>query len=350
MRYWTLFLLFVSISALGSLPLASQGSEQATAGEKPLSLFEFFQRQDDSIPLIQLDTDWSQLVRNKMKEEYQPGVLRFRHKDGSMAALDVKVRARGNIRKEVCHYPPIKIKAKKSQLKALGFQPFNDLKMVLPCSNGRLFNDCVVREALIYHLYQIVSPIHFKTKLVNVESLKDDQERSAFPALFVEDEEDFSARLGARVIDTGVIRPSSLDRDAYLKMCFFQYMIANTDWSVPNRHNLETLAVPGFDRLVPVPYDFDYAGFTGTNYAVPYHSLPIENVNQRFFLGYKVTEAEALETAKFFLDRKEELLGRCATFGLLDEREVFSARKYLSTFFDLLENEKKVVRVFANAD
>ncbi|MCB0578005.1 MAG: hypothetical protein KDD10_01675 [Phaeodactylibacter sp.] len=349
MRYYALFFIFVSIAALAP-PLASQGSEQATAGEKPLSLFEFLCGQGDSIPVIQLDTDWGQLVRNKMKEEYQPGVLRFRHKDGSLATLDVKVRARGNIRKQVCHYPPIKIKAKKSQLKALGFQPANDLKMVLPCSNGRLFYDCVVREALIYHLYEVVYPVHFRAKLVNVESLKDEKERSAFPALFVEDEEACAARLGARVIQDGVIRPSSLEREAYLKMCFFQYMIANTDWSVPNRHNLETLAIPGSDRLVPVPYDFDYAGFTGTNYAVPYHALPIENVNQRFFLGNKVTEAEALETAKFFLDRKEELLRRCATFWLLDEREAVSAQKYLNTFFDLLENEKKVVRTFANAD
>ena len=85
-----------------------------------------------------------------------------------------------------------------------------------------------------------------------------------FLHFLVEDEEELEARLDAKVLDRGVIRPSTLERDPYVKMCFFQYMIANVDWSVSNKHNIEMVSVPGFDKVLALPYDFDYAGFTGT--------------------------------------------------------------------------------------
>ena len=106
--------------------LSSQSLELTDSVAAPLSLFEFFHRQQDSLPILNLDTDWNQLVRKKMKEEYQPAVMSFRQADGSMAKLGVKIRARGNVRKEVCLYPPIKIKEKKKHLEALGFKPIND--------------------------------------------------------------------------------------------------------------------------------------------------------------------------------------------------------------------------------
>ena len=330
--------------------LSSQSLELTDSVAAPLSLFEFFHRQQDSLPILNLDTDWNQLIRKKMKEEYQPAVMSFRQADGSMAKLGVKIRARGNVRKEVCLYPPIKIKVKKKHLEALGFKPINDLKLVLPCKNGSSHENCIVREALAYHLYEIIHPIHVKTKLIRLEAWQDDQPKRSFYAFLVEDEEELTARLGAKVVDRGVVRASAFERDSYLKMCFFQYMIANVDWSVGNRHNLEVLAVPGFERMIPVPYDFDYAGFIGTYYAVPAPSIPIEDVNQRYFLGNKVTEEEALRTAKFFLSKKEEILRECMSFELMEEKDAASAQRYLGKFFDLLENEKKVTQIFANGD
>ncbi len=237
---------------------------------------------------------------------------------------------------------------KKKQLAELGFKPVNSLKLVLPCKNGDNYEDCLLREALAYQFYEAIHPIHIKTKVVKLEGWEAGKQKHSFMAFLVEDEEELTARLDARVLESGVIRASGLDRDSYLKMCFFQYMIANVDWSVGNRHNLEFLQVPGYERIVVIPYDFDYAGFTGTGYAVPAPSLPIQSVDQRYFLGKEVTKEEAMECAKFFLARKDEILQRCASFGLMEERDVNSAQKVLEKFFDLLEDEKKVVRTFAN--
>lgn len=352
------FSLLILFSLLCGISLPAQDAEPGTAesgfesqsGRESISLFEFLHRQQDSLPFLRLDTDWGLLVRNKMKEEYQPGVLSFRQEDGSVANLDVKIRARGNIRKEVCYFPPIKIKAKKKQLKELGFTPDNDLKLVLPCKSGGNYEVYLLREALAYRLYEGIHPVHFKTKVIKMEGWEGEKQKQSFTALLVEDEDEFAARLNGKVLKRSNVRPVVLERDPYLKMCFFQYMISNTDWSVPNSHNLELIVVPGFNRIIAVPYDFDYAGFTGTYYAVPSPTLPINNVNQRLFLGSRVTEEEALSTARFFVSKKEEILRQCAAFGLLDEKEVASLERYLMKFFDLLENDKKISRTFANAD
>ena len=116
MRNFHLFLLALS-GILWGIALPAQDAGPEAEEGRPLSFFEYIYQREDSLPLLQLDTDWGQLIRKKMDEEYQPGVLKFRQEDGSMARLDVRIRTRGNIRKEVCFFPPLKIKAKKKQLK-----------------------------------------------------------------------------------------------------------------------------------------------------------------------------------------------------------------------------------------
>ncbi|MFC2096584.1 hypothetical protein ACFLQ3_02680 [Bacteroidota bacterium] len=37
--------------------------------------------------------------------------------------------------------------------------------------------------------------------------------------------------------------------------------------------------------LIPVPYDFDFAGLVNADYANPAEVLDIENVTERYFLG-----------------------------------------------------------------
>lgn len=339
-------LLHLPFALLAASALFSQNAEKPAA--PPPSLFEFFQQQD-SLPLLIVDTDWGHLIRKKREEEYQEGKLSFRNAAGELVRLDVKLRARGNVRKEVCVYPPIKIKLPKKQLSELGFDPaFKDLKLALSCQESKQYQECLAREALAYHLYEIVHPIHLKTKVVNIEGREGDKEKFSFYALLIEDEEEFAARLNSRVLGQGIVRVNVLNRDAYLKMCFFQYMIANVDWSVAHKHNLEFVQSPGFEKAVPVPYDFDYAGFIGTHYAVPAPTLPIKDVNERYFLGFYVTEEEAMQTAAYFRYLKEDILQCCARFPLLDERGHASAERYLSKFFEVIEDEKRIKREFVN--
>jgi len=55
------------------------------------------------------------------------------------------------------------------------------------------------------------------------------------------------------------------------KLALFQYMIGNPDYSVPLRHNVKIVELPGFGAAgyTAVPNDFDYSGLVDAYYAVP---------------------------------------------------------------------------------
>ena len=310
------------------------------------SLFEFMYQQQGPPPVLKLETDWGQLVKEKLGEEYQPGVLSFPGPDGTIVELEISARARGNTRKEVCQFPPLKIKPAKKQLHELGLDPSSKLKLVLPCQNGKSNSEYLLKEALAYQLFAAIYPIHHRTKLVELEGWQNNKEKYSFYAFLVEEEKEFAARVNGKRVKQEKINTIDLERDSYVKMCFFQYMIANTDWSAPNGHNLELLKLPGKEKMVPIPYDFDYAGFVDTDYAIPRSSVPIENVTQRFFLGKYVTEEEALECARFYLSKKEQLLQICRSFDLLRDKSQDQIQEFLSGFFDTLADEEAVRQTF----
>ncbi|MCO6487802.1 MAG: hypothetical protein J5I98_05250 [Phaeodactylibacter sp.] len=340
--------IFVLLAAMLCMPpIVSSQTQSAETGDPPQpTLFEYFYRQDGYIPVLILETDWNRLINEKLQEEYQPGILSFSGPDGETVALQVSLRARGNARKKVCFFPPVKIKGDKKQLAGLGIAPGKKLKLVLPCGNGKADAECLLKEALAYQLYEVVYPVHHRTKVIQLEGWEDGDKKYSFQAFFVEDDKEFAERVKGKRIKEEKIRTVDLERDAYVKMSFFQYMIGNTDWSEPNSHNLQILELPGHEKLVPVPYDFDYAGFVDTDYAKPRSSLPIKDVEERFFLGKYVNEDEALACAQYYLSRKEQLLKVCRDFDLLREKSSRSIQEFVTDFFDLLEDEEKVLQAF----
>ena len=325
------------------LPASFLSAQEAES----ISIFDYFFNQQDSLPIVKLDTNWGLLLRTKMAEQYQEATFSFKLADGSWVDWDVKLKTRGNVRKEVCSYPPVKVKIPKRDLRGLGFNTMNEIKFVLPCGNSKKDLDYLFKEALIYKLYEQIHPICIRARIVKMEALRDNKQRFSSYGILIEHEEEISNRLHCDIVDRGVINSSVLERDAYLKMVFFEYMISNTDWSVPNRHNLLLVHVPDYsNRVVPIPYDFDYSGLVNTHYAVPADVFPIKSVTERYFMGLNVTEEEALQTARFFLEKKEDLL-RCVNgYEFLEERPCKDVRESLEEFFEILEDEKKVVKTF----
>ncbi len=336
---------FLLLAALYSLLCISFLRAQS-AGSTP-SLFDFFYQQQGALPILRLEADWGQLVKEKLGEEYLPGVLMVQGLDGKAVEMAVSLRARGNARKQICLFPPVKNEASRKQLCEVWFHPERKLKLVLPCQNGKKHEDRLLREALAYKLYEAIYPIHHRTKIIRLEAWQKGKEKYSFYALLVEEERELAGRVKGKMAKQSQIRTIDLERGAYVKMCFFQYMIANTDWTVPNSHNLQVLQLPGYEKLIPVPYDFDFAGFVDTDYAVPRSTLPIEDVTERLFLGKYVTREEALECAKFYLSGKDRIFQICRDFTLLQDKSNEWAQASLSEFFDLLEDEQLMLKTFA---
>jgi len=324
------------------LPLLTVGQDA-----EPISLFDQFCQQTDSLPQLKLDTNWGRLLRTKMNEQYQEGQFSFHNSEGEWVSIEVKLKTRGNVRKQICNYPPVKVKIPKRELKRMGYNAMNELKFVFPCGNSKKDLDYLYREALVYQLYEYIHPLHLRSSLAKVEAVRGEKLKFDSYCLLVEHGEQIEERLEAKVLKKGIITAGALERDSYLKMVFFQYMIYNTDWSVPNRHNLMLVYVPDFAKqVVPIPYDFDYCGFVDAHYAVPAEEFPIKSVRERYFRGRDVTEEEARATAQFFLEKKEALLQHAESYAFLDTRSHKDVMDSLTSFFEILEKEKKMLKTF----
>lgn len=293
-------------------------------------------------PKLTLNTDFQHLIRYKMKEEYQPASVTIQ--SGDIAhSLQGRVRTRGNVRKEVCNLPPIMIDLRKSELDSLGYIRNDKLKLVIPCSGRSVQQSNLYKEFLVYELYRIINDHGLQTKLVDLE-INSPNKQYQLTGFLIDTEKDYAHRTGAEVYQSGRINASSLDRACFVRMQFFQYMIANCDWSLSNRHNLELVKYPSKDRAEVVAYDFDYAGFVGNSYAVPADILPIKSVHQRYFFSYSITEEEIDQAIIYFLKKEEDLYAACANADYLDEKSRESSQEYLHSFFDLLRKPEKLKR------
>lgn len=316
----------------------------ADAQELP-TLFNYLYSLEGETPIIKIETDIKQLIKGKFKEEYQPSTITFNIANGEKMVCESKLRARGNVRKKVCYNPPIKLNLKEKDLMKNGFDSLDILKLVLQCRNNDNTDKYLFKERLAYDLYSIIDTLHMRTKCVIIEFYENGELKETLDAFLVEEEDHYAKRTQTKVIEKGVLRSSVLSRPHFLKMSFFQYMIGNPDYAIPNKHNVEILQTLD-KQYVAVPYDFDYSGLVDTDYAVPHETLPISKVTQRIFLAKNVRIGEATATANFFKEKKDQFYSTIAEASYLDEKDKKYARNYLKDFYKILDSENQMKREF----
>ncbi len=310
--------------------------------KKRTSLFDHIYNLE-GVPKLNIATNFKNIRKHSMKEKYQEGQLTVADQfDKNPIELKGRVRSRGNIRKQVCNLPPLKFDLKKSGLKSNGFMNIDKLKFVLPCKGGKSAQELLYKEYFLYDLYTFIDKNCIRAKLVDINISEKGKNKYQMVGFVIEDEEEYARRNEAKVITKGRVGASHLDRELFLKMEFFQYMIANTDWSLANKHNLELVKVPSREKIVALPYDFDYSGFVGQNYAVPHTSLPIKDVNQRYFFSYKISEEEFYQTVEYYLSIEEDIYRICDEAQYMSKKTIKQNKAYLKDFFDLLRNPKRL--------
>jgi hypothetical protein len=335
----SLFILFILAISFSSY---AQVTEEAV---KKQSLFDYIYEQEKE-PIFQMDTDWKKLVKHKNKEEYQPASVTISNISGDDIVQNLNIRARGNIRKKVCYYPPVKLKYDKDALEGMGYARRNVLKFVIQCRKGDSNLDYVERELFAYELNKIFNPYAMRAKRIQVDIIHNGEPKENLSGFVVEEEDEYAKRVEGKVAENARMSTAALHRPEYVKMCFFQYAIANTDWAVANMHNLEIVQIPGYQRCIPVPYDFDYAGIVNTNYAVPDEKLPITEVTDRHFKGKDVTKAEAREAADFYIEYKDQVMALCDSHQFKSEKTRKTIRKMMEEFYKILENDSHMYDVF----
>ena len=308
------------------------------------SFFEYLYQLEDK-PKLVFNTNTNQLLKKKEKEAYQPANLKVYDKDGTeLLDIDMRTRARGNMRKKVCRIPPIKIDIPDETLDSLNFEKTVDkLKFVFPCNSGKGFQDILFKEYFLYQLYDLLDDNGMRVKLVDVIIFNEEKEKFNWVGFLIEDEDEYARRQNARLLESSKLSASRLEREPFLKMVFFQYMIANVDWSIKNKHNIELVKLPDVEKVIAVPYDFDYSGFVGTDYAVPATTLPIQSVHERFFFpSNKMTGEEFDRMVKYFLSIEQDIYKLCDEATYMQPKTIEANKKYLSNFFKLLRKPEKL--------
>ncbi|MFT5165448.1 MAG: hypothetical protein ACI8P3_000675 [Saprospiraceae bacterium] len=310
---------------------------------KKTSLFDAIY-QLDGTPKIKITTDARHLINNKFKETYQvAGFELFDPENKKMLNLPGRIKARGNIRKKVSFFPPVKFDFEKPLLDSLGFLKTDKLKFVFPRDSRSGSQDKLYKEFLAYEIYNLLDSNYVRTKLIDISIHTKGKEKYHFTGFMIEEEKEYARRKNAAVVEKGILIASHLDRKCFLKMAFFQYMIANTDWSISNKHNIKMVKLPGFAKVVAIPYDFDYAGFVGQSYAVPYETLPIKNVDERYFYPpYKMKKGEFYLMVDYFLSLEQGIYQVCENATYLDKKSIRECKAYLKEFFDLLRKPERL--------
>ncbi|MEM6803318.1 MAG: hypothetical protein AAF696_18065 [Bacteroidota bacterium] len=319
--------------------------------EEPNSSSEDTRLFEDERPLkVHIKGNIASLLSDRgAKVQYHPMVLRYQDgaKQSEMHAC--KLKARGNFRRQKrnCSYPPLWLNFPKKNIpKASIFQGQNKLKIVMPCKGDRY----VKREYMVYKLHQLLSPRSFKVRLLEL-NLEDATSSKSFKpklAFLIEAEEKLAERLEAELDKMNLYGPKDLETSSFLEMAVFEFLIANTDWSVQYKHNIKIIKREEDNSFIPIAYDFDHAGLVSAPYAQPAEELGLSSVRSRRFRGYCPSEVmpELEKVWKRFLDKKEAVFALYQQSEILDEKDKKFSLKFLEKFFEILENEKKRERLF----
>lgn len=224
-------------------------------------------------------------------------------------SLELRVRVRGNFRrlKENCDTPPLKFNFKKHEVPENSlFTGQPELKLVVPCEGEQY----VIREYLTYKLYNLFSDYSFRVRLVQFRFHDNVQNKLHEPqyGFLIEDKEVLATRSNATLIERMNLRPENVDRESFLRMSVFAYLIGNTDWSIQFLHNIEMLFLNNENIYVAVPYDFDLVGLVSSPYAKPAEALKLRSVRERVFRGYCLEDLSQFNaTFKQFQELKPEV-------------------------------------------
>ncbi len=263
-------------------------------------------------------------------------------------SIPVQVKTRGHFRRLSgnCTYPPLLIQFDKKgvHLNTI-FKEQKKLKLVMPCRG----DEYVIREWLVYKIYNLLTPYSFKARLVNIK-LEEDGNKKTNPAFYgiLLEEESQMARRTEMISLEKKIQPQQTQAESFLTMAVFEYLIANTDWSTQYLQNIKLLAKDSSAVPIAVPYDFDHAGIVNAPYALPTEELQLQSLRERRYRGYCIKDIKQFEPviAKFN-QLKTEIYSLYTGCTLLDAKYIKNTTQFLDEFYTVINNPKLWQKEFA---
>jgi alpha-N-acetylglucosamine transferase len=215
----------------------------------------------------------------------------------------------------------------------------------MPCRG----DEYIVREWLLYKLYNLVTPKSFKARLVKIE-LDDTQKKkktNPFYGILLEDDVQMAKRNNMIIVHNETLKMQQTEREIFLQMAVFEYLIGNTDWSVTYLQNVKLIARDSLAVPYTVPYDFDHAGMVNAPYALPAEELQMRSVLERRYRGFCITDMQQFApTFALYNGLKDAIYKLYTSSPLLDAKYLKSTIQYLDEFYNTINNGKKVLTDF----
>ncbi len=296
-----------------------------------------------------IETYWNKLINQKSK----PGKIfpaRFKCKLGDTVTVDepVSMVVRGHSRRAYCYLPPVKLTFTKTSTSIM--HPLKSIKLVNACKPNGAYEQYLYKELLCYKIYNLLTDKSYRVRLLNIDYKDSSNNKSAFieKAFLTEDIKDLAKRNKCIEWTAGNLYNEATNRKQMTLVQVFEYMIGNTDWSVPANHNIKLIQLKedSLSKPYAVPYDFDYSGLVSTDYAVPDASLNTESVEERVYRGFPRTMEELNETFAIFTKQKENIYALINNYPLLTPKTKKYMIDYLESFYEQIKKPATVQLIF----
>jgi len=290
------------------------------------------------------------LLEQTNDSTYMPTEVRV-VSNGTSYTLEGQIRSRGNFRKKNCFYIPLKIKFDPKETEGTPLAGIKKVKVVLPCKLEKGNDDATVKEFIAYKIYERLMPHYFKTRLADITWTNSDEKRRRmyeFRGFLLEDIDALAKRYDAPEVKRRIPALKQCD-SASVGVAYFEYLIANTDFSTRMRHNIKLVFKDG--RIMPVPFDFDLSGLVNASYAevtnAQFLTQRIYEVTERAYKGYLRDEEIMQHMRLHFLERKEDVMAAVGDYEkyLENNRSGKVMRTFLSGFYKIFEDDKRFERL-----
>jgi len=293
----------------------------------------------DDIINIELRCDFTAIQNDRMKNpQFHDGFLIYLSPGGETVKLPVKLKARGDFRRnpENCKFPPLTVNFRKSEVKNTLFSNQDKLKLVTPCQD----DEDVIEEYIIYKMYNKVTDLSFKVRLVKINYFDTGRGKKLFEkySFFIEDDKHLAERNNSSEVKE-VLNPYNLNIEILKIMSVFEYMIGNKDWFITSKRNVIILR-PENKSLEPyaVPYDFDFSGLVDAYYTKPPGATDEVLAPRRVYKGICFTDAEFKDAFEFYRKLRPALESVISDLEFITKYSRKYTLSYINEFYEIIGN------------
>jgi len=286
-----------------------------------------------------LQADFTELLSERYKEDFTTsGIITMISPENNK--LPVKISVRGNYRREEsnCEFPPLWLKNRNETDE---IDRVKKIKLVTHCNNDPKFEQYLLREYLIYKMYNQFTEASYRVRLCRITFLDGQQKLFTRYAFLIEENKKLAKRIGAKKVKELLIPEDIPDYTNTALISFFQLMIGNTDWYMPD-HNIKVYSRKTESDTLYIPYDFDLCGMVNKPGSVPRVGLSIKNIQARYYLGHCRDEHQINDMVDLFLKKQDILHQLVLEFPHMNKDEKQPILDYMNEFYTLLSDPTRI--------